>query len=96
MEFPHDINGIYASLGVLQGYLYTKSTGKKWMSSLRKIDFETGKILQQINLEENLCLGREFTILNDKIYMLTWQSNIGFIYDTKTIEKEIVSNYGKG
>jgi len=92
-EFPHDINAFTQGLEFYKDTLY-ESTGKKGMSSLRKIDFETGKILQQINLEETY-FGEGITILNDKIYMLTWQSNIGFIYDTKTFEKVDSFKYGK-
>src|SRR5690606_39755104 len=42
--------------------------------------FKTGKVLQQINLDD-IYFGEGITILNDKIYQLTWQSGIGFIYD---------------
>ena len=92
-EFPHDINAFTQGLEFYKDTLY-ESTGKKGLSSLRKIDFKTGKILKQINLEDTY-FGEGITILKDKIYMLTWQSNIGFIYDTKTFEKLDSFKYGK-
>lgn len=92
-EFPHDKEAFTQGLEFYQDTLY-ESTGKKGASSLRKIDFTTGKILKQINLEESY-FGEGITILNDKIYMLTWQSGLGFIYDTKTFEKVDSFKYGK-
>ncbi|MDA9276570.1 glutaminyl-peptide cyclotransferase, partial [Flavobacteriaceae bacterium] len=49
-------------------------------SSLRKINFNTGEIINMINLEYEY-FGEGLTVLNDKIYQLTWKNRIGFIYD---------------
>jgi glutamine cyclotransferase len=92
-EFPHDINAFTQGLEFYKDTLY-ESTGKKGMSSLRKIDFTTGKVLKQINLEDTY-FGEGITILNDKIYMLTWQSGMGFIYDIKDFKKIDSFKYGE-
>jgi len=56
-EFPNDINGITQGLEFTR-IPYYESTGKKGMSSLRKIGFdETGKILQT-NKFRKTYLGR--------------------------------------
>lgn len=91
-EYPHDSNAFTQGLEFYKDTLY-ESTGKKGMSSLRKIDFKTGKIIKQINLEDSY-FGEGITILNDKIYMLTWQSGLGFIYDVNTFKKLDSFKYG--
>ena len=91
-EYPHDSNAFTQGLEFYKDTLY-ESTGKKGMSSLRKINFKTGKIIKQIDLEDSY-FGEGITILNDKIYMLTWQSGLGFIYDVNTFKKLDSFKYG--
>lgn len=91
-EYPHDINAYTQGLEFYKDTLY-ESTGQNGKSSLRKIDFETGAVLKQIDLE-NTFFGEGITILNDKIYHLTWQSGIGFVYDLNSFEKIDTFTYG--
>ena len=46
----------------------------------KKIDFKTGKILNKIFLDKSY-FGEGITILDDKIFQLTWKENIGFVYN---------------
>ena len=92
-EYPHDDRAYTQGLEFYQDTLY-ESTGKKGRSSLRKVDYKTGKVLQQINLD-NAIFGEGMTILNGKIYQLTWQSRIGFIYDLKDFKKIDSFQYGE-
>ncbi|MGB5666815.1 MAG: glutaminyl-peptide cyclotransferase [Maribacter sp.] len=92
-EYPHDIKAYTQGLEFHNDTLY-ESTGKKGRSSLRKTDFKTGKILQQIDLE-NTQFGEGITILNGKIYQLTWQSGLGLIYDLKDFKKIDSFQYGQ-
>ncbi|PIF01469.1 MAG: glutamine cyclotransferase [Maribacter sp.] len=92
-EFPHDIEAYTQGLEFHDGVLY-ESTGKKGKSSLRKVDFKTGKILRQIHLEDSQ-FGEGITIMDHKIYQLTWQSGIGFVYDLDKFEKIDTFQYGK-
>ena len=41
----------------------------------------------------NKYFGEGLTIIEDKIYQLTWQNGFGFIYDKNTFEKQGVFNY---
>lgn len=84
-EYPHDQTAYTQGLEFHGDTLY-ESTGRKGHSSLRKVDYKTGKVLQQINLD-NTYFGEGITILNDKIYQLTWQSGIGFIYDLNLFKR---------
>ncbi len=92
-EFPHDIKAYTQGLEFHNGVLY-ESTGHKGTSYLRKVDYKTGKVLQQIDLE-NTYFGEGLTILNEKIYQLTWQNKMGFIYDRKDFKKLDNFNYGE-
>ncbi len=92
-EYPHDNRAYTQGLEFHNDTLY-ESTGKPGRSSLRKVDFETGKVLQQVDLAKTY-FGEGITILNDKIYMLTWQSGTGFVYDLKDMRKIDSFQYGK-
>ena len=90
--YPHDINAFTQGLEFYNGVLY-ESTGIKGESSLRKVDFETGKILQQIDLDATL-FGEGLTVLDNKVYLLTWQSGLGFVYNADSLEKTGSFTYG--
>ena len=92
-SYPHDIEAFTQGLEFRGDTLY-ESTGQKGASSLRKVDFRTGKVLAKTELERTY-FGEGITILGDSLYMLTWQSNIGFVYDPETLERLGTFNYGK-
>ncbi len=92
-EYPHDTNAYTQGLEFYNDTLY-ESTGKRGRSFLRKLDFKTGKVFQQIDLDKTY-FGEGITILNNKIYQLTWQSGLGFIYDVNGLEKLDNFQYGK-
>jgi glutamine cyclotransferase len=87
--YPHDRNAFTQGLFYDGGVLY-EGTGEA-SSSLRKVDLETGKVLQQLNLSSNL-FGEGITLFNDRIFQVTWQSRVGFVYD-KTSFKQINKIY---
>ena len=92
-EYPHDITSYTQGLEFHNGDLY-ESTGQYGKSKLRKVDYKTGEVLKNIDLGRQY-FGEGLTILNDKIYQLTWKENIGFIYNIDTLEKTGSFNYGK-
>ncbi|VXC31076.1 glutaminyl-peptide cyclotransferase [Maribacter litoralis] len=92
-EYPHDTKAYTQGLEFYNDTLY-ESTGKKGQSFLRKLNFKTGEVYKQIDLDESY-FGEGITILNDKIYQLTWQSGLGFIYNLNTFEKLDNFQYGK-
>lgn len=82
-EYKHDKNAFTQGLVFHDGFLYEGTGGDKgddFDSSLRKVDFETGKVLQKFDLSDDY-FGEGIAILNDKIYQLTWKSGICFIYN---------------
>ena len=90
-SYPHDKNAYTQGLEIHDGFLY-ESTGRKGTSSLRKVELETGKVLQQINLD-NQYFGEGMTRFDNQIFMLTWQKGIGFIYDFETFEQKGTFKY---
>ena len=92
-EYPHDMKAYTQGLEFHNGVLY-ESTGKKGRSSLRKVDYKSGKVLKQIDLE-NTQFGEGITIMNNKIYQLTWQNKMGFVYDLNDFKKTGSFQYGQ-
>jgi len=91
--YPHDKGAYTQGLEYYNGFLY-EGTGRKGQSSIRKVELETGKILQQKDLDAQY-FGEGITIFNNKLYQLTWQSGIGFVYNLETFEKESEFKYTK-
>ncbi len=84
--YPHDIKAYTQGLEFYRDTLY-ESTGQYGSSTLRKTNFETGEVLMQVPLAEKY-FGEGLSILNDKIYQLTWNEGEGLIYDVKTLQRE--------
>ncbi len=82
--YPHDPDAFTQGLVFDAGVLY-EGTGLYGRSSLRKVELETGDILQIRELSDQL-FGEGTTICGDRIVQLTWQSHIGFVYDRDSFE----------
>lgn len=91
-EFPHDNKAYTQGLEFFNDTLY-ESTGKNGRSFLRSLDYTTGKAYQQVDLDD-MYFGEGLTILDDRIYQLTWKSAVGFIYDRKQLKKLDNFQYG--
>ena len=91
-EYKHDKNAYTQGLEFYNNQLY-ESTGLNGKSTLRKSDYKSGEILNIVKLDYEY-FGEGLTIINDKIYQLTWKNNIGFIYDLD-FNKIGNFNYGK-
>ena len=93
-KYPHDPKAFTQGLQIHQGILY-EGTGLYGQSSLRIVDLESGEILNSIDLTPEY-FGEGITVLDQKIYQLTWRESVGFIY---SLDLEQVSNftiYGEG
>jgi glutaminyl-peptide cyclotransferase len=84
--YPHDINAYTQGFEFYNGTLL-EGTGQNKESTLRKTDYKTGKVTEQIKLDDKY-FGEGITVLKDKIYQLTWEENTGFVYDAKTFKLE--------
>ena len=91
--YQHDINSYTQGLEFHKGVLY-ESTGQYGESKLRALDYKNNKILKNINLSPSY-FGEGLTVLNEKIYQLTWKEGRGLIYDVNTLEQLDSFNYGQ-
>lgn len=91
--YPHDSKAYTQGLEFYRDTLY-EGTGKNGISSLRKTDYKTGKVYKQVDLEQQY-FGEGITILNNKVYQLTWQNLTGFVYNADTFKKEKTFKYDK-
>ncbi|MEM7166921.1 MAG: glutaminyl-peptide cyclotransferase [Planctomycetota bacterium] len=83
--FPHDPQAFTQGLIFHDGFLY-ETTGQHGHSRLRKVVLETGKVVQEHRLDNDL-FGEGMTLFGDRIYHLTWRSGTGFVYDAKTFKE---------
>ena len=82
--FPHDPEAFTEGLAFENGIMY-EGTGLRGESSIRKVDLETGKILQIYKLPSQYY-GEGITIYKDTIIQLTMDSEKGFIYNKNSLE----------
>lgn len=80
--YPHDHDAFTQGLEYRGGFLY-EGTGLNRRSTLRKVDLQTGRVLQKIPVDSQF-FGEGITLINNRILELTWKANRGFIYDLAT------------
>ncbi len=90
-EFPHDQEAYTQGLE-FDGEVLFESTGLNGKSSLRKVNYTSGEIIQSIPLNATY-FGEGLTLLNDKVYQLTWQENTAFVYDKESLNMETSFSY---
>jgi len=94
-EFPHDTGAFTQGLTMVDNVLY-EGTGLRGASSIRRVDLETGKVLQMAKLPDSY-FGEGIAAHNGRLLQLTWKSQTGFIYDIDTFERTGEFNYlGEG
>ncbi|MBN1658869.1 MAG: glutaminyl-peptide cyclotransferase [Anaerolineae bacterium] len=84
-EYPHDPEAFTQGLVYEEGLFY-EGTGLEGRSSLRKVALETGEVLQIHNLAPDY-FGEGISVVGDRIWQLTWQERVVFLYDKETFEE---------
>jgi len=89
--YAHDTTSYTEGLLVHEGQLY-ESTGHTDQAPSSKslfgiVDFKTGNIQPKIHLDDSKYFGEGITFLNGKVYQLTLETKICFVYDAKTFKK---------
>ena len=82
--YPHDRTAFTQGLEYRDGFLY-EGTGMFGRSSVRKIDLDSGRIIQRYDLPQPF-FGEGITVLHQQILELTWQSQTGFVYDKSSFQ----------
>jgi glutamine cyclotransferase len=85
--YPHDPKAFTQGLIFKEGFLY-ESTGLFGKSSLRKVELETGKVLQRKPIDRKY-FSEGLAINNNQLIQLSWKAGEGFIYklDNFTFER---------
>ncbi|XP_075649275.1 glutaminyl-peptide cyclotransferase isoform X1 [Castanea sativa] len=85
-EFPHDPDAF------TQGLLYAgndtlyESTGLLRKSSVRKVALQTGKV-EVLQKMDDSYFGEGLTLLDERLFQVTWLKDTGFIYDRNNLSK---------
>lgn len=82
-SFPHNETSYTEGLEFHDGFLY-ESTGENGKSMVYKINLKTGKSVQSIKLADKY-FGEGITILNNRIFQLTYKTKIGFVYNLENM-----------
>ena len=90
-EYPHDTDSYTQGLFFHEGQMY-ESTGLHGKSTFRKVDMETGKAIDRLNFDKQYFLEGS-VVLEDNLYILTWESKVAFIYDAATLEYKSTWKY---
>ena len=93
--YPHDPKAFTQGLQYLDGVLY-EGTGQIGQSSIRRVELETGKVLQKRDVPPP-HFGEGITVWKNELIELTWQTNVAFVYDKQTFEPRRTFKYaGEG
>ncbi len=82
-RYPHDSTAYTQGLVWQDGVLY-ESTGRYAHSELRRVDLKTGAVLARRELPHDR-FGEGLALLGGKLYQLTWESHVAYVYDAKTL-----------
>ncbi|TRO53708.1 glutaminyl-peptide cyclotransferase [Candidatus Bathyarchaeota archaeon] len=83
-EYPHDPNAFTQGLVMEEGILY-EGTGLYGSSTLRRVDLETGDVLQVHELSDKF-FGEGITVFGNRVIQLTWKAETGFVYDIHSFD----------
>lgn len=83
-RYPHDAGAFTQGLAFFAGQLY-EGTGQYGASSLRRVAIDTGRVEQMVTLNQRF-FGEGITLLDGRIYQLTWRSRTGIVYDAASFE----------
>jgi glutaminyl-peptide cyclotransferase len=81
---PHDSDCYTQGLTYNDDFIY-ESCGINGRSSVRKVDPASGRVLQQLKLEQAI-FAEGLVIVDNIIYVLTWQNKYMLVIDKKTLE----------
>ena len=94
-SFDHQQSAYTQGLQFVDGVMW-EGTGEYGSSRLQYTDMATGRVSVVATLPDR-HFGEGITLLGDRIYQLTWQNGIMYIYDRKTLKKVDTKRYkGEG
>jgi glutamine cyclotransferase len=82
-DAPHDPVAFLLGLVWHDGGFF-ESTGRLGQSTLRRVEWPTGRVLRRVNLPPDV-FGEGLARVGDRLVQLTWRSGRGFVYDLPTL-----------
>lgn len=93
--FAHDRSAFTQGLTIADGWLY-EGTGGYGRSSIRRVALESGRVDQLATIDRRY-FGEGITVLDDRLYQLTWRQGLGFVYDLQSFQQIATFRYaGEG
>jgi glutaminyl-peptide cyclotransferase len=93
--YPHDTSSFIEGLIWHDGFLY-ESSGLYGQSNLRKVDLETGTVLQRVD-DPPSVFGEGIALRGDQLFQLTWREKTGYIYKLSSLDRQGTISYdGEG
>jgi len=90
-SYPHDPGAFTQGLVFADGEFY-ESTGLYGESSVRRVEIATGKVLQSTPVDRQY-FAEGLALVGDALLQLTWQHQLGFVYDRKTMAPRATFKY---
>jgi len=88
---PHDVTAYTEGLLFYEGQLFESTGAPTHLSQTRSavgiVDLNTGKFDKKIEIDRKIYFGEGILVLNNKLYQLTYQNQIAFIYDVKNFKQ---------
>ena len=82
-RYPHDSAAYTQGLFWADSVLF-ESTGKYGRSDVRRVDLTTGRVLARHALPADR-FGEGLALVGGRLYQLTWQSGVAYVYDPATL-----------
>ena len=93
--YPHDAGAFTQGLVYRDGFLY-ESTGLEGQSTLRKLEIESGRVLQRREMAPDV-FAEGLTIWGNTLVQLTWRHRMAFVYALATFAPQSTLAYeGEG
>lgn len=83
--YPHD-TGSYTQGLVWEGGVLYESAGRYGDSDVRRVDRRTGEVRAVTRLDA-ARFGEGLALLRGRLYQLTWESKVGYVYDAATLAR---------
>src|SRR5262245_27110986 len=84
--YPHARGAFTQGLQYVNGVLY-EGTGLTGRSTIRKVRLENGEVLQEHKIDPR-HFGEGIVVWKDSLIQITWQSEVGFVYDLASFEQK--------
>lgn len=84
--YPHDSNAFTQGLLFHEGDLYESTGLREGRSSLRRVDLESGRVLQIEPTGRDL-FAEGLALVGDRLYQLTWQAGMAIVYDLDSFDR---------